>query len=234
MNYADTAWMKAYKKRHPYGGGSVKRRKLRAGGPGYYGRYQRASSTKELKFHDLDVVDSTVGNSGVILIDSCNEIAQGTGESQRIGRKVSVRSIQFRYTIRLLPSTVVTEGEDTIRIIIFQDRQANGAVTTVLSVLETADFNSFKNLSNSNRFRILMDRTHALNATAAAGDGTTSDLMPMSYQGRFYKKCNIPIEFSASGGDITTIRSNNIGILTISRTNNISSIEGKMRLRFSG
>lgn len=204
---------------------------------GYYGRYNRKSSFAtargEQKFHDLATVESTVSNTGAIVEDSCNHINQGTGESQRIGRRVTIRSIAWKYTIRFIPNQAPLNTDDTVRIILYWDRQANGATASVADILEDADYNSFYNLVSQNRFRILMDRKYNMNPTGT-GDGTTTDVFGTAKEGRFYKKCSIPIEYSSSSGVMTEIRSNNIGILMISRAVNLCSMEGIMRLRFTG
>ena len=200
---------------------------------GYYGRFNRPVYYKgELKFHDIDIVDVFIDVSGTILAPSCNLIAQGTGESERIGRKCRIKSIDWRMSFRKNASTA-TAGDDVVRIILYLDKQTNGAAATILDILDTADYQSFPNLANSSRFSFLMDRTFAINSHAGGGNGTTQDLYSFMKTLRFRKRCNIPLEFNLTAGVIAELRSNNLGVLTISREGT-SGMESTMRLRFSG
>ncbi len=186
----------------------------------------------ELKFFDLDIDDTAIDNAGTIVADSINEIPQGTGEQARIGRKCTIRSINWRFEVRLPTQTGGATASDVARIILYLDKQANGATAAVTDILESANYQSFNNLANKGRFRTLMDRTYDLVAQAGGGDGTTEDYGQVIISDTLFKKVNIPIEFSSTAGAITEIRSNNIGLLTISRTG-VAAFASKIRLRFT-
>ncbi len=199
---------------------------------GFYGRFTGANA--ELKFHDLDIDDAVVAQNGTIAEDSCNGIAQGVTESQRIGRKCVIKNIGWRYTLlRQLESAAVGLAPEAVRVILYLDKQANGATATVTGILESDDYQSFNNLANTSRFKILMDRTHTLQVGTSAGDGTTNDTNGWQLDASFFKKCNIPIEFDSTTGAITEVRSNNIGVLLLGKTGASGVFNSKMRLRFS-
>ncbi len=203
---------------------------------GYYGRYAGAGGavSGERKFHDVDLDDNVISSGGTVT-DSINKIAQGVTESQRIGRKCTIKSINWSWNINLpeVDAAATPSAADIARLIVFVDKQCNGATAAVLDILETADFNSFRNLSNSGRFQVLMDRRIDMNYMGLASDnaGVVSQAQIQHY-GSFYKNCNIPIEFDNTTGAITEIRSNNIGILVISISGN-PVFKSKIRLRFS-
>ncbi len=207
---------------------------LRTGG--FYGRYRSVGyvgATGELKFHDIAVDDASIAVNGVIQnTGSINLIPQGVTEVQRVGRKCVIRSINWRYNLQIAAQANLTSDE-TIRMIMYVDKQANGATATVTGILETDDYQSFRNLANSGRFNILYDKTHSLNASAGGGDGTANDAAPMNINRAFYKKCSIPLEFDSTTGAITEIRSNNIGILTVSKNGTVAVLDSRIRLRFS-
>ncbi len=188
----------------------------------------------ELKFHDLDIDISPVGLAGVIAQDSVNLIAQGVTESERIGRKCRIKSINWRFNCRLLATTVAANTSDTIRILLYLDKQANGATASITGILESANYQSFNNLTNKGRFRTLMDKTLALNCTAGSGRGSTDTLSYAEHNvaSSYFKNVNIPIEFSAGTGAIGEITSNNIGVLLITESG-LVNFTSKMRLRFS-
>ncbi len=200
-------------------------------------RRAAATSGQELKFHDVDVDQGTVGQSGDIAQVSVLTIAQGTTESTRIGRKVVVRKIGWKmaYTLPETDAAATPVTGDIMRVILYQDRQTNGATATVTGILESADFQSFNQLANKSRFRTLMDRTYTINYAGLASDGAgVVSQGNVIQEDSFYKNVNIPIEYdnSFTTGVIGTMRSNNIGVLTISQ-GGIVSFQSKMRIRFS-
>ncbi len=197
-------------------------------------RGRHAKQNGELKFHDLDIDDSVIAAGGNIAEDSVLTIAQGTSESQRIGRKLILKSIGWRFFITLISTSVPADTSDVVRVILYLDKQANGATAAVTDILETSDFQSFNNLANKSRFRTLMDRTFALSATAGSFDGTNDQFGEFKVSNTFFKNVNIPIEYdnSLTTGVITTMRSNNIGVLLLSQSGT-SQFGSKMRLRFS-
>lgn len=134
----------------------------------------------------------------------------------------------------LVTTTTASSTADTVRLILYWDKQCNGATALVGDILTIANYQSFNKLSNVNRFRILMDRTHSINMTSAAGNGTTDTWGDSQHDYDLFIKVQIPIEFdtSATTGVITSCRSNNIGLLTISRAG-LALLDGKMRLRFT-
>ncbi len=204
---------------------------------GYYGRYGAGSAKPELKFHDIDVDDAviaagaTIQNAGTI-----NIIAQDTTESTRVGRKCTIRNINWRYKMRLPATSTQVDTGDTVRMILYLDKQCNGTTAVTTDILETADFQSFNNLANKSRFRILLDRTYPMFAMAGSGRGTTDTLAfgETIKVGTFFKKCSIPIEYdnTATTGALTTIRSNNLGVMLLSESG-LASFSSKFRLRFS-
>lgn len=201
---------------------------------GYYGRF--SGTTHERKFHDLVIDDTSIATAGeVMTTGTINTIVQGVTESTRIGRKINVTKIMWNWNVFLKATTVVANTIDNVRMILFLDKQCNGATAAVGDLLETADYQSFNNLANKDRFVVLYDKK--LTFTAAAGGGnTTSTAQWIGAQrhGSFHKSCNIPIEYDneAPTGAIGTIRSNNLAVLLISESGHCS-LTSQIRLRFT-
>ncbi len=200
---------------------------------GFYGRY--SAPTGELKFFDSNLDDAVVDTGGAVT-DSINKIAQGTTESNRDGRKCTVTSVHWRYELSLPEADALAtpNASDAVRVIMYVDKQANGAAIAVLDLLQTADYQSYYNLANSSRFRVLMDKTHQINYKTLASDGAAVVSSSQVLQ-EYSKNCQVrlPLEFSDTTGAITEIRSNNVGILLISR-NGIAGLNSKLRVRFRG
>ncbi len=198
------------------------------------GRGRRANGHKqELKFFDTDITDVAIAVNGTILADSVNEIPQGVTESERIGRKCTIHSINWRINLRLNQKADLLAASNTVRLILYLDKQCNGATAAVTDILEVDNYQSFNNLANKSRFRTLMDRTYELNASAASGNGTANDFGSVNINDTLFKKVNIPIELDAAVGAITEIRSNNIGVLILSKENDTCTFDSTMRIRFT-
>ncbi len=198
---------------------------------GFYGRYSGRGG--ELKFFDTTRADTAMGSSGAIANLSLNLIPQGVTESERVGRKCRIRSLVMRGEMVQPTTTDVAAAGAKGRVIIYVDKQCNGATAAVLDILDTATVNSFRNLANSGRFQILMDKTYNMSVRASAGNGTANDtaewLVPWSF---FKSTCDIPIEFDNTTGAITEVKTNNIGVLTIA--NEGATLFGYIaRVRFS-
>lgn len=203
---------------------------------GKKGRSYKTSPAVEYKFHDRVNTDAVVSLTGDILT-SVVLIAQGTGESQRVGRKLVITSISMRWLIGLNEVTNagdVPEG-DICRIIVFMDRQSNGAEAAVLDILETAAVLSYRNLSKTGRFQILYDKIHTLNRMVAVTDGTNTSTTPETERYlTWHKKCRIPVEFNDVNGVISELTTNNISSLYISQHAKCGVHEQQTRVRFIG
>ena len=138
----------------------------------------------------------------------------------------------MRGIIRLAQTSTASEAADIVRIIVYQDKQTNGTAATVTGILETADYRSFNNLANRQRFKVIKDMTLPINQGGGSTSGSINygeHIVPFS----FFKKCRTPIEFdnSATTGAITTQRSNNFGVLIISR-DGTATYEYTTRIRY--
>ncbi len=193
------------------------------------GRY---ANQGELKFHDFDFDDAIIAVGGTVE-PSINIIPQGVLENNRIGRKCTIKKIFWKYETQMPATVNMATATDVVRIILYLDKQANGATAAVLDILETANYQSFRNLSNVGRFQVLMDKT--VMVTGWGGSNASSEeTAPQFKQFKYSKSCNIPLEYdnSVSTGALTSIRSNNIGALLISR-GGVVGFRSKFRLRFS-
>ncbi len=199
-------------------------------------RVRRSTFTQESKFLDSDKDDAVIASAGAITT-SINLVPQDATESGRIGRKITINKVMVSSTFFLGISQDDADipSGDVGRMIVFIDYQANGANAAVTDLLESAEFDSFRNLSNTGRFKFLCDKTYALNRRVAMTDGTNTSATPHLTNNllRLYFNVNVPIEFNATTGAITEIRSNNIAILYISK-NGLIGVTSKVRIRYTG
>lgn len=197
---------------------------------GYYGKYPPIGN--ELKFLDTSLANAVVPNTGQIKQASFVNIVAGTGESQRIGRKVTLRALSLRFVTVLEASTGPSNTDDGCRVILYHDKQCNGTAAAVTDILETASYLSYNNLANKNRFSILADKYIDLSATSGAYNGTTNQFGAKAVTRSIHLRLNVPIEYSGTTGVIAEIRSHNIGLLLVS-DKNLIQFNGNCRVRFT-
>lgn len=140
-----------------------------------------------------------------------NGIANGDGSNLRDGRVVELEKLEIRFAHGLPKVTGATAGDaDSMRIIIFVDRSANGAapVTTDL-LLTTATYLSPYNLFNSSRFCILyddmLDHMHSAGDATDWGEDRTSERLSINIEG-------LETIYKGTGSAITDISSNSLWI----------------------
>lgn len=151
------------------------------------------TSSPELKNID------TGGSIGVLQgtqwseLDFLNPIQTGADSNQRVGRKVQLKSLLFRW------NSSSNAAVYPLRILIVYDREPNQATPLITDVLASpTNFNTPMNLSNSNRFIVLADEIHQ--PTNASPNNVAFDRA-----NKIYKKLNLPAMFSASSIDVTSI-----------------------------
>ncbi len=197
---------------------------------------RRAAPGAELKFLDTAKAATTTSATGTIFSPSLNVIVQDTGESERVGRKVVIQAIHMEGIVKIPTTATAADTSDYVRIIVYQDKQTNGAAATVTNILETATVLSFNNLANKSRFQTLMDHRVSVNCSAGSGRGTTDTLSYGESQENFswHKKCNIAVEYdnTVATGAIESQRSNNIGVLVISGEAR-ASVAYNVRIRYT-
>ncbi len=243
-------WKRARSGARIIGSGYQTRGRFASGGRyrkiGFWGRYPGAGGPShggELKFHDIDWDQAAADTSNGVISNTSSLIliGQGVTESTRIGRKCTIRSIGWRAQLQLngLLNDTGIQFPKNIRLMIVQDTQCNGAAPSVSGtngVLETAHFQSFNNLANKGRFRVLYDKNQVINTLAVAGNGTANDSGVTSRHFTWFKKVNIPIEYSgnATPSVITEVRTNNIfGLIIANDTGATYTLLSKLRFRFS-
>ncbi len=209
---------------------------------GYYGRFKgksssaRGSALQEMKFVQFPFDNSNISPLGVTTA-ILTTIVQGDSEAERIGRRATIRSIAWRINLSLpiQDAKALPVAGNIIRLMIVQDTQCNGVAIPITQLLEAADYQSFNNLANKNRFKTLYDKYHTLNYSGLASDAV--GVVSQAAHERFlaiYKKVNIIIEFdnTATTGVISTVRSNNIQAFAISKASGAAMIS-LVRIRFT-
>lgn len=196
--------------------------------------------TAEYKWRDNDVDVNPIGGMGSNY-NSLMLIAQGTGESERIGRRIVAKSIHWRFNFELPSRDDVALSNQIngsiVRVILYVDKQANGAAASAALILQTPHFQSHKNMANQDRFVFLYDKTFHMergNMTANILTVNQYSLSAVYLPVEVNLLCNIPIDYTGPGAIMADIASNNISVLAIARsTSEPILMDGTIRIRYT-
>lgn len=142
-----------------------------------------------------------------------NGIATGTSKTTRIGNRIFLKSLHLKALLRLDNQVTAVPSSDLVRIIVGIDMQANGAMTAATDVLVSATASlSHRNLDQTQRFKILMDKYYTLNV--ASQNAATSNATSYRFVQKFFSfKEPIQVAYNGTTGDIGEVRSNNLFII---------------------
>ncbi len=140
-----------------------------------------------------------------------------------------MRELHWNYTITLPATGVAADASDTVSLIVYLDKQANGASILVDTLLESNDYQSFNKISNKDRFTVLMRKTYDIAAPGARDTLFGGAIISDSWH---KTRMSLPIEFSGTFGTLAEIKSANIGVIAISR-NTLAALDSTFRVRFT-
>ncbi len=198
------------------------------------GFYGKTGSSGELKFVDFSTGDSTI--SAAMRNQNLSVIPQNDTESGRDGRKCTIKSVAIRGHFKLTGPTSATDASCRVRCRLVLDMQTNGADFAATDLLSTDVIDSFSNLAQSSRFKVLMDKVYTLNATGAAPSGAAFIAMEKTVNVSVYKKLDIPMEYNstATTGAVATQRSNSLHWVVQTSDGEIVAEATQIRIRFVG
>lgn len=193
------------------------------------GRYS-AGSDNELKFFDTGVNFNFDAVAEVPATGQLNLIPQGVTENTRVGRKCVIKSIYFKGYVLMDPG--MAQASDICSMYLVLDKQANGGAAAITDVISGTNIViGVNNLSNSQRFTIIKKFEFMFNPTAGVATAFAKQIRKVNW----FKRCNIPLEFSNTSGVLSGIRSNNLFLIagTSTVTDDLATIDMTCRLRFS-
>lgn len=194
-----------------------------------YSRSARSTrgSTPELKINDVPI-QIPVLQQPTPWFFLLNGAASGTGVNQRVGMRITVKSIQLILAAAANPTA--TDMATHVRFIIFYDRQTNGLTPNLVDVIEQASYLGLPAVSSSKRIVFVMDRL--LRLTGNATTPTEESLLTL----RWYKKVNIVTQFNKlTVADQTAIATNGLWALVVgsSQTASGPKVAGVVRVRYT-
>lgn len=228
---APTSRYRKYRKRTRMGTVSATR--------GFAGNY--GSSRAEKKVSDIAVGTVQVNTTGAFNLLHIPVL--GTDYTARIGRKTLIKSVYIRgrvtHEATNAQQVVASVQPQHVRMILFVDKQPNGAAPAVTDVLNTAEPASQLNLNNRDRFMILKDKNWWLGSYYLNNTNGTSAAMcdRGGYVFKVFKKCGIETIFNGTnGGTIADINSGALFMFWIGSTaagaNSDANAQLSTRVRF--
>lgn len=112
------------------------------------------TKTDELKNKDTLTSTAIVFGQTTATLALLNGIDDGATSTTRVGRKVIITSLTWRWQGSLAPTTTGSSG---LRLLIVRDAQTNAAAPAATDVLVQDNIQSMMNLNNSKRFKVLAD-----------------------------------------------------------------------------
>jgi hypothetical protein len=194
-------------------------------------------SMRELKYSDRvrddEASPQQISTSGTELTsDNICAVAQGTTASTRIGRKISVKSLEIRAALELNKKrwdNVTTPGNSNgmttnrVRLLVVVDKQTNGSPNGNLSnILTQADVDGMRNLEYQQRFKVLYDKTFNFNSPGQQAAGS-SEIYAAGVRKKvhIFKRFKKPltIMYNGTSGLNTELTSNSIAVWAVSDFN---------------
>lgn len=194
----------------------------------------------ERKVFDIASTGYQVDSAGGLVTLLC--IPQlGTDMTERIGRKILIKSIYIKgrvCTRASLEAANILVAPQWAQISIVVDMQPNGLPPAIGDIYTAISSVSHINLNNRDRFKVLKVKQYALgpyqkDLTATMAIGFASQ---QTYSVKMYKRCNIETIFNATnGGTIADITSGALYMVTQSSSPNGQEANFTLatRVRFS-
>lgn len=176
---------------------------------------------QELRFH-VKVVNATTSAVTTVTFDDMLLIPQDGTESGRIGQTVKIAALSMNVQLGLAAALSGTigdaDGHTGFRVVLVQDKQANGATASFTDVFESSGLQTYRNRENLKRFKVLYDRVINVNSAGmalvnAAGDGIDyyQPQKEVPFKVVFpMRGMEIDFDSSATTGATATRRSNNL------------------------
>lgn len=179
------------------------------------------TSLKEDKLSDrtstslVNAIDSSVA-----ALPLC-AIAQGTDNTNRIGRVVKLSSVSLRYSVSLYSVDYSVRPAPT-RVILFVDYAVNGTTPTWTDIMSdnTQPF-SHANLGKKGRFRILRNDVFTMPfVSAETGNVHTSE--PSVVTREHYVKLDHPMTFTGTGSTDADVDSGQVYLMHVTNCKDFS------------
>ncbi|MDG0902781.1 hypothetical protein P6U18_22775 [Pseudomonas sp. L01] len=112
------------------------------------------AKTDELKNIDVLTTGTITFGQTTANLALLNGVDDGATSLTRVGRKIVITSLAWRWQGSVGPTTTGASG---LRLLIVRDSQTNAAAPLATDILQVDAIHSMMNLDNSKRFKVLVD-----------------------------------------------------------------------------
>ncbi|AXQ65664.1 MAG: putative coat protein [Cressdnaviricota sp.] len=197
-----------------YGGGGPASSMSQGGVPGGgVVKLKKQIPSVECKYFDTQLNTAGVVNNWTQIDsnDVLSGIVQGTGPSQRVGRKIKV----VGFVVRLGFST--SPGGWCFDLV--RDKQCNGVAATAAQIYTAPNrYGTLPNPFEETRFQFLK-RMENFNTAQALANVTAAAAPLTECAISFVKKCSIMVEYNATTGAVSDLTSDNVQLYCNSTNN---------------
>lgn len=200
----------------------------------------------EVKTVDVVVTNQVINTTGSIAL--LNGIAEGTSFNNRIGRRVSLKSLQISGTLDDNSAGTPINDSSYYRMLVVYDRQNNGGTPALADILQDVDAAgaatttafSGLNMNNSDRFKVLMD-----NRVFIANDNTTNPAQNLEVSiaalaagsgevsiKRFIKLNGLETHYGTANANVAGCQTGAIWLVFLSSAGNMLQANLSIRLRY--
>jgi len=171
---------------------------------------RNGTTAPELKFVDT-LVSQTLTASWQATA-SQNLVQTGAGQSARLGQKICIHRINIRgnYTLAGNEDTTTAPPSNAYKLLLVLDKQANGAVPNVTTIMTDTDIRSLTVPANEPRFEILYENYTDVNLSAGSGIALTADYAGVVKHFERDLDVHIPIMYSNASATIGAVAGNNL------------------------
>lgn len=208
---------KSYSAKYTPGGYGIRGAPSVSVGYGFRGDYTRSSVEKKYK----DIAATTYGCDSTGSVTVLNSVDEGTGVSQRVGRKICMKSVQLRGVVvpQDVPGAAANVSAQLCRVMLVWDKQPNGVIATIANILSASTSCSYINLDYRERFVVLMDKHYGLGPlyVDTTATQTWSAVDKCTAVVNKYKRLpqGTDVIFDGTGGGIADINSGALLLVTI-------------------
>lgn len=160
-----------------------------------------------------------------------NGIAVGTDVDERTGRTIVLRNLMCRWNLFYEPSLTVIPYIFTVAIV--RDSQPQSSAPNWTDVFAVADPNSFLNVNNSGRFRVVYRKTGEIGPDQPA---TSYSRAP---HGEYIKTLNDKVRYDGTGATVSDLSTNAYWLMYIikfldeaNHVTNEVQMDAQVRIRY--
>lgn len=193
--------------------------------------YARASDRGELKYVDTSANDQGILSTGGVVL--CNGTATGTDYTNRIGRKIMMKSIRIYVNMFNAGSTTQSYPIGVSgKISLVYDTQPNGATApTYTAIYNSAHPGSPLNLNNRDRFKVLWTKNFVIGSYAISSSILSAG-SPTNVTRQTYKKVNLPVIYGGTTAAQADIQTGAVYLCAVVDANNGAAFDYNIRIRY--